>query len=82
MTQIEQNMTGQIVGHADTMPLPERYELSGHLAPVVGRVARRDVAGYFGFPIVKAGQIVTPSIAEKAQSMGRLFELISATEEA
>ena len=69
-------------GSGDALALPERHELSGHLEPVVGRVAQREVAGYYGFPLVKAGQTITPSIAEKALNVGRLFELIAATEEA
>lgn len=52
----------------------------GHVDPIIGRTAKRDVLGYYGFPIIASGQTITPAIAAKAESMGRLFEVIAATE--
>jgi hypothetical protein len=66
----------------DNLALPENDAVVGHLEPLLGRVAKRDVPGYFGFPLVRAGQTVTDSILEKAQSQGKLYEVIAATEEA
>jgi hypothetical protein len=74
-------MTDQSRRSEGALALPERHDLSGHLEPVIGRVVQRDVQGYFGFPLIKAGQTITPTIAERAQNLGRLFELIAATEE-
>ncbi len=65
----------------DTLALPDSGDVIGYVQPFIGRTVRRDVSGYFGFPIIRAGQTVTPEIAERAQNMARLFELIAATEE-
>jgi hypothetical protein len=61
--------------------LPETHEIVGYVDPLIGRIARRDVPGYFGFPLIKAGQPVTHAVLEKAQSLGRLFELTAATDD-
>jgi hypothetical protein len=61
--------------------LADNGEVIGYVDPLIGRVARKDVVGYFGFPLIRAGQAVTPEIIEKAQALGRLFELISATDD-
>lgn len=61
-------------------PPPRRAIAAGFLAPVVGRTALKDVAGYFGFSLIKKGEVVTQTIYDRAQAMGRLFELIAATE--
>lgn len=66
---------------AENLALPENNEIVGHLEPLLGRVAKRDVAGYFGFPLIRAGQPVTTAVFEKAQSQGKLYEVITATEE-
>ncbi|MGO8670341.1 MAG: hypothetical protein ACLQVD_03090 [Capsulimonadaceae bacterium] len=63
------------------LALPSDREFAGYVDPVIGRIARREVQGYFGFPLIKAGQPVTKSVVEKALSLGRLFELVAATEE-
>lgn len=60
--------------------MPRRPVAAGFLAPVVGRTALREVAGYFGFPLIKRGEAVTQTIYDRAQAMGRLYELIEATE--
>lgn len=65
---------------ADNLALPESGEVVGYLEPLLGRTAHRDVEGYFGFPLIRAGQNVTAAVLEKAQSMGRLYEVIAATE--
>jgi hypothetical protein len=49
---------------------------------VVGRTALREVAGYFGFPLIRKGEVVSQTIYDRAQHMGRLYELIAATEKA
>lgn len=65
---------------AGSSPAPRQTVAAGYLAPVVGRIALRDVAGYFGFSLIKKGEAVTQTIYDRAQAMGRLFELIAATE--
>ena len=64
------------------LALTDDHTLAGFLEPLIGRVALREVKGYYGFPLIKAGQTVTRNIAEKALSLGRLFELTEATEPA
>jgi hypothetical protein len=64
-----------------TVGLPDTHEIVGYVDPLIGRIARRDVPGYFGFPLIKAGQTVTHAVLEKAQSLGRLFELTAATDD-
>jgi hypothetical protein len=63
------------------LALPVSDEIIGYADPIIGRVAKREVAGYFGFPLIKAGQTVTHAILDKAQSLGRLFELTEATDD-
>lgn len=76
------NQTGdRTVSDQNNTSLPLSDEILGYVGPVIGRVARKDVMGYFGFPIVKAGQTVTAPIAERAYSMARLYELMAATAE-
>lgn len=65
----------------NNVALPDQTDLIGYVEPLIGRVARRDVAGYFGFPLLKKGETVTADILERAHSMSRLFELTAATEE-
>lgn len=62
--------------------LPDSPDIIGYVEPLLGRVARHDVTGYFGFAIIKKGETVTPSVLERAHSMSRLFELIEATGDA
>ncbi len=66
---------------ADTLALPLDTNLIGYADPLIGRVARRDVLGYFGFPLIRTGETVTPAILEKAQAVSRLFELTAATDD-
>ena len=63
----------------DNMAVPGDARDIGYVEPIIGRVAKADVAGYFGFPLIAKGQTVTQDIAERAHSMGRLFELVAAT---
>ena len=65
----------------NTLALPDNSEVIGYVEPIIGRVAQRDVQAYFGFPLIKKGDTVTREIAERAQNLGRLFELVAATEE-
>jgi hypothetical protein len=66
----------------DFTPIATRTTAAGFLAPVVGRTALRDVAGYFGFSLIKQGEVVSQTVYDRAQAMGRLYELIAATESA
>lgn len=61
--------------------LPQNNDIAGFVDPIIGRTAKRDVLGYFGFPLIRRGETVTPEILDKAQRISRLFELISATED-
>jgi hypothetical protein len=63
------------------LTLPATDNIVGYVDPLIGRIARRDVSGYFGFPLIKAGQAVTHATIEKAQQLGRLFELVAATDD-
>ena len=65
----------------NTLALPDNSEVIGYVEPIVGRIAQRDVQAYFGFSLIKKGETVTRATAERAQNLGRLFELIAATEE-
>jgi len=67
---------------AADMALIDDDALAGFIEPLIGREVLRDVHGYYGFPLIKKGQPVTRNIAEKALSLGRLFELTDATEPA
>lgn len=64
----------------DMVALPENTGIIGYVDPIVGRVAHREVLGYFGFPLIRKGETVTPEILERAQNLSRLFELQAATE--
>ena len=64
----------------DTFALPEGTGIIGYIDPIVGRVAHREVLGYFGFPLIRKGETVTREILERAQNLSRLFELQAATE--
>lgn len=66
----------------DNAALPDSSAIIGYVEPLLGRVAQRDVAGYFGFSLIKKGETVTPSVLERAHSMSRLFELTEATGDA
>ena len=61
--------------------LPSGTSIIGYVDPIIGRVAHRDVLGYLGFPLIRAGETVTPEIFSRSQNLSRLFELQAATEE-
>jgi hypothetical protein len=63
-------------------PLPNAVLNAGFVAPVVGRKVLRDVPGYYGFPLIKAGEVITETIYNRAHQVARLYELIAATKEA
>ena len=65
----------------DNLALPDNINIIGYVDPIIGRVAHRDVLGYFGFPLIRKGETVTPEILARAQNVSRLFEIQSATEE-
>lgn len=60
--------------------LPNHDSIIGYVDPIVGRTAHRDVLGYFGFPLIRKGEVVTPEIMDRAENLSRLFELQAATE--
>lgn len=60
--------------------MPTNSNIIGFAEPLIGRTAKHDVLGYFGFPLIRAGQTVTPAIFDKAMVLGRLFELIASTD--
>lgn len=64
----------------NNLSLPDGGNMIGYVEPIVGAVARREVGGYFGFPLIRAGETITPEIFARAQNMGRLFELIASTD--
>ncbi len=71
-----QGQTGE-----EARSLPEDVTVPGYVDAIVGRVAHRGVIGYYGFPLIQAGETVTREILGRAHSMSRLFELQAATEE-
>ncbi len=71
-----QGQTGE-----EARSLPEGVTVPGYIDPIVGRVAHRDVLGYYGFPLIRKGETVTREILSRGHSMSRLFELQAATEE-
>ncbi len=71
-----QGQTGE-----EARSLPEGVTVPGYVDPIVGRVAHRDVLGYYGFPLIRKGETVTREVLARAHSMSRLFELQAATEE-
>jgi hypothetical protein len=73
--------TGSRVGTTGALVQNDDSEVIGYVEPIIGRVARRDVSAYFGFPLIKKGETVTRQTAERAHNLGRLFELIAATED-
>lgn len=64
----------------DNLALPDNNSIIGYVDPIVGRTAHRDVLGYFGFPLIRKGETITPEILARAQNISRLFELQAATE--
>ena len=62
-------------------PIPNQGAAAGFVAPVIGRKALKDVDGYYGFPLIRKGEVITESIYNRAQQLARLYELIAATHE-
>ncbi len=60
-------------------PLPSDRREAGYLVPIIGRTVRRDVTGFRNFPLIRSGEVITAEIAERAQAMGRFYELTEAT---
>ena len=60
--------------------LPQGTGIIGYVDPIIGRIAHRDVLGYFGFPLIRRGETVTAEVFARAQNLSRLFELQAATE--
>ena len=64
----------------DNLALPDNISIIGYVDPIIGRTAHRDVLGYFGFPLIRKGETVTPEILARAHNISRLFEIQEATE--
>ena len=60
--------------------VPKQKVASGFVAPVVGRVAVRDVPAHHGFLLIRKGETITEQHMDRADRMGRLYELIASTE--
>ena len=54
---------------------------AGFVAPVIGRIAAREVLGSFGLPLIYKGDTITKAHMERALAMGRQYELIASTRE-
>ena len=65
---------------AKAIPIAKPKTAAGFVAPYVGRVVHADVIGPFGMTLIKSGDTITQVVADRAQAMGRLFELIAASE--
>jgi hypothetical protein len=65
---------------SDKSPLGKNRMAAGFVAPVLGRKALRDVNGYFNMPLIKTGQVVTEQHYDRAQALGKLYELIACTD--
>jgi hypothetical protein len=65
---------------SDMSPLGKNRMAAGFVSPVLGRTALRDVHGYFNFPLITKGEVVTEQHFDRAQSLGKLYELIAATD--
>ena len=55
------NQTGSPAGTSgmsamNNTALLDNGEIIGHIEPLIGRIARNDVIGYFGFPLIKKGR--------------------------
>jgi len=74
-------MAGNDFSGSRAVPIPVRNTAAGYLAPVVGRTAVKDVQGYFGFPLIQKGEVITEAIYNRAHKMARLYELIASTRE-
>ena len=64
MAKQHPKVTGTPAGTAGTSAmnntaLPEGTSIIGYVDPIIGRVAHRDVLGYLGFPLIRAGETVT-----------------------
>jgi hypothetical protein len=62
------------------LPITRPEAAAGYVAPYIGRIAQRDVVGIFGITLIHAGEVITDTIADRAQRMGRLYELIAASD--
>ena len=74
-------MAGNNLTKPRAIPVPKPRTAAGFVAPVVGRTALRDVDGYFGFPLIRKGEVITETIYNRAHQLARLYELIAATHE-
>lgn len=63
------------------VPVPNKTTAAGFVAPVIGRKVLRDVDGYYGFPLIRKGEVITEAVYNRAQHLARLYELIAATRE-
>jgi hypothetical protein len=63
----------------ESSPIMTTRREAGFIAPLIGRTVHADVFGFPGFPLIRAGEVISTDVAERAQAMGRLFELTAAT---
>ncbi len=68
------------IAPSERTPISSTRLEAGFIAPILGRKALQDVNGYFNFPLIRKGDTVSKSHIDRAQSLGRLYELIAATE--
>jgi hypothetical protein len=68
------------VAPSESTPISNIRLEAGFIAPIIGRKALQSVNGYYGFSLIREGDTVTKSHVDRAQSLGRLYELIAATE--
>lgn len=69
------------VAPSERTPVSDSRMAAGFVAPIIGRKALRGVNGYFNFALIRAGETVTKGHVDRAQSLGRLYELIASTEQ-
>ena len=69
------------IAPSEKTPISESRLAAGFVAPIIGRTALRGVNGYFNFPLIRQGEKVTKAHVDRFQSLGRLYELIAATDE-
>jgi hypothetical protein len=65
---------------SERTPVSATRMAAGFVVPIIGRTALREVKGYFNFSLINKGETVGKAHMDRAQAMGRLYELIAATE--
>ena len=68
------------VAPSEKTPISDTRMAAGFIAPIIGRVALRPVNGYYNFPLIRQGETVTKAHVDRAVSLGKLYELVAATD--